>query len=261
MNMVMNNDGSGNLEQADSLANPHTWSEVARKVAPFGQFDIVFTNPPFGVNNIIDDTDILSQYDLGAVWDFKDSRWQKRLDKSGNVVLQSSQPPEILFIERCIRFLQPGSGRMAMVVPNGILNNPTYAYIRQWITDNTQVLAVVDMARDLFQPRNDTQTSMVLMRRLTPEERELASSGLLSYECFMAVTERVGHDKRGNTIYRRNENGEDILVEHEEQVDSSALEASTDQVPSITVLDRLIDDELPEAAAAYRTWAKRAAAL
>jgi type I restriction enzyme M protein len=261
MNMVMNNDGSGNLEQADSLANPHTWSEAARKVAPLGEFNIIFSNPPFGVNIIIDDTDILSQYDLAAVWDFRDSRWHKRIDKSGNVVLQSSQPPELLFIERCIRFLKPGTGRMAMVVPNGILNNPTYAYVRQWIMDNTQVLAIVDMARDLFQPRNDTQTSMVLMRRLTPDEQDLAVSGSLSYECFMAVTERVGHDKRGKTIYRRNADGEDVLVEHEEHVDSSVLETSAGQIPTVTVLDRLVDDELPEAADAYRVWARQAAAL
>ncbi len=259
MNMVMNNDGSGNLEQANSLANPHTWSQEARKVAMLGEFDIVFTNPPFGVNIIIDDTEILSQFDLAAVWNFKDSTWEKRLDKGGNVALQSSQPPEILFIERCVQFLKPGTGRMAMVVPNGILNNPAYAYIRQWIMANTQVLAVIDMARDLFQPRNDTQTSMVLMRRLSPQEQELASSGRMSYECFMAVTERIGHDKRGKTIYRRNEKGEDILVEHEEYADASVLESPT-HMPSITVLDRLIDDELPEAAAAYRAWVRQVAA-
>lgn len=254
MNMVMNNDGSGNLEQANSLAHPHTWSEEARKLAPLGGFDIVFTNPPFGVNIIIDDTEILSQFDLAAVWDFRDGRWQKRLDKASNVVLQNSQPPEILFIERCIQFLKPGTGRMAMVVPNGILNNPAYGYIRQWIMNSTQVLAVIDMARDLFQPRNDTQTSMVLMRRLSDQERELASSSQFSYECFMAVTERIGHDKRGKTIYRRNEKGEDILVEHEEHEDPTAMESPTGQMPSVTVWDRQIDDELPEAAAAYRAW-------
>ncbi len=175
------------------------------------------------------------------------------------MVLQNSQPPEILFIERCIQFLKPDTGRMAMVVPNGILNNPTYGYIRQWIMDNTQVLAVIDMARDLFQPRNDTQTSMVLMRRLSVQEQELASSGRLSYDCFMAVTERIGHDKRGKTIYRRNEKGEDILAEHEEREDPIAIDAPTGQMPPVKVLDRLIDDELPEAAAAYRAWVDAAA--
>ena len=60
-----------------------------------------------------------------------------------------------------------------------------------------KIVAVVDMARDLFQPKNDTQTSMLLMRRLAPEERRLAEVGRLDYPVFMAVTQKIGHDKRG----------------------------------------------------------------
>jgi type I restriction enzyme M protein len=77
---------------------------------------------------------------------------------------------------------------------------------------NTQIIAVVDMDRDLFQPKNDTQTSMVLMRRLSRDERELAAKGKLDYPVFMAVTHKIGHDKRGKIIYRRTETGEDLLV-------------------------------------------------
>ncbi len=126
-----------------------------------------------------------------------------RTDTRGEKVLQKSQPPEILFIERCVQFLVEGSGRMAMVIPNGILNNPALGYVRQWMLRNTQIIAVVDMDRDLFQPKNDTQTSMVLMRRLSNEERKLAAKGKLDYPVFMAVTHRIGHDKRGNVVYRR----------------------------------------------------------
>jgi type I restriction enzyme M protein len=43
-----------------------------------------------------------------------------------------------------------------MVVPNGILNNPGLAYVRDWLTTRTQILGIVDMQRDLFQPHNDT---------------------------------------------------------------------------------------------------------
>jgi len=32
------------------------------------------------------------------------------------------------------------------------------------------------------------------------------------YEIFMAQVKAIGHDKRGNTVYRRNEEGEEILV-------------------------------------------------
>ena len=125
MNMLMNNDGEGGLFQANSLANPHAWAQEATKRVSLGSVDVLFTNPPFGANIVIDDSSILEQYDLAARWDDQeDGSWVMRTDKNGDRVLQKSQPPEILFIERCVQFLVEGTGRMAMVIPNGILNNP-----------------------------------------------------------------------------------------------------------------------------------------
>jgi type I restriction enzyme M protein len=255
MNMVMNNDGSGGLFQANSLANPHTWTPEASKGVPLASIDVLCTNPPFGANIVIDDEEILGQYDLAAMWDQgKEGSWKLRRDSSGNKVLQGSQPPEILFIERCVQFLKPGTGRMAIVVPNGILNNPALGYVRQWMLQNTQVLAVVDMARELFQPKNDTQTSMVLMRRLSEDERVAVEAGKLTYECFMAFTEKVGHDRRGNTLHRRNEQGEDVVVVHKEFVVEKDQETGEETLKEIDVKELLVDDELPEVAEAYLHW-------
>jgi type I restriction enzyme M protein len=255
MNMVMNNDGSGGLYQANSLANPHTWDPDAAKAVPLGSIDVLCTNPPFGANIVIDDEEILDQYKLAAMWDTQDDgTWKLRVDSHGNKVLQGSQPPEILFIERCVQLLKPGTGRMAMVIPNGILNNPALGYVRHWMLENTQVLAVVDMARDLFQPKNDTQTSMVLMRRLDESERAQANAGQLDYETFMALTEKIGHDRRGNTLYRRNEHGEDIVVVHKEHVIETDKDTGVQTIKEIEVRELLIDDELPEVAEAYLHW-------
>jgi type I restriction enzyme M protein len=255
MNMVMNNDGEGGLFQANSLANPHTWLNEAAERVQLGSVDVVFTNPPFGANIVIDDQTILDQYELAAMWDKQeDGSWVMRVDKQGNKVLQKSQPPEILFIERCVQFLVEGSGRMAMVIPNGILNNPALGYVRQWIMHNTQIIAVVDMARDLFQPKNDTQTSMVLLRRLSSEERELAAKNKLNYPVFMAVTHKIGHDKRGNVIYRQTETGEDLIVLRTEEVVEIDPDSDNERIMKVQVKDKVIDDELPEVAAAFRQW-------
>lgn len=255
MNMVMNNDGEGGLHQANSLANPHSWEPSAARAVPLGSIDVLVTNPPFGANIVIDDDEVLSQFDLAAVWDQQDDgSWLIRLDKSGNRVLQKSQPPEILFIERCVQFLVPGTGRMAMVIPNGILNNPALAYVRQWMMHNTQILAVVDMHRDLFQPKNDTQTSMVLMRKLSEEERDQASTSRLDYPVFMAVAEKVGHDRRGTTLYRRTETGDDVVVLREEPVVEIDQKTGQEVLKTVEVNERLVDDELPEVADAYREW-------
>jgi len=255
MNMVMNNDGSGGLWQANSLVNPHSWTPALRDRVPLGSIDVIVSNPPFGANIPVDDEEVLSQYDLAAVWDIDDDgNYAIRLDKHKSRVLQKSQPPEILFIERCLQLLRPGTGRMAMVIPNGILNNPGLTYVRRWLLTRAQVLAVVDMNRDLFQPKNDTQTSMVLLRRLSPEEEAIAEKSGLDYPVFMAIAEKVGHDKRGNVIYRRTPEGQDVLVSRTEQVKQIDRASGEEVVETITVTDKQVDDELPDVAVAYRDW-------
>ena len=255
MNMVMNNDGSGGLWQANTLANPRTWHPEAYSRIGLGTIDCIVANPPFGANIVIDDHEVLDQYELAAVWDRDDEgRWHARRDRNGAYVLQKSQPPEILFIERCVQLLKPGTGRFALVIPNGILNNPAFGYVRTWLMQNTQVLAVVDMARELFQPKNDTQTSMVLARRLTPAEKAAAEDGALEYAMFMAVTERIGHDKRGNTLYRRTEAGDDVLVSRTDTVTDIDAVTGEEVLTSVTVQERQVDDDLPDAATAFLRW-------
>jgi len=220
-----------------------------------GSMSVVVTNPPFGANIVIDEENVLGQYELAAMWDEQeDGSWQMRLDIHGQKVLQKSLPPEILFIERCLQFLVEGSGRLAMVIPNGILNNPALGYVRQWILRNAQVLAVVDMARELFQPKNDTQTSMLLLRRFSDVERVAMAAGKLDYEIFMAVAERVGHDKRGNTLWRRTETGEDVVAIRTETVMEIDPASGSEILASVEVRDRLVDDELPDVATAYLRW-------
>jgi type I restriction enzyme M protein len=255
MNMVMNNDGSGGLFQADSLANPHTWDTDARTTVPLGSIDVLFTNPPFGANLTINDKRVLGQFELGARWDRQaDKSWSIRRTDKGETILQGSQPPEILFIERCVQFLKPGSGRMAVVIPNGILNNPALGYVRQWLLQNTQVLAVVDMARELFQPKNDTQTSMLLARRLSAQEKELATKQQLDYPIFMAIAERIGHDKRGSTVFRRTPDGDDLVVVRHDSVDFIDAETGQHRTREVELRERVVDDELPEVAVEYREW-------
>lgn len=255
MNMVMNNDGEGGLFQANSLAHPHRWSPGAAERVPLGSIDVLFTNPPFGTKIVIDDEEILEQYELAAFWDKDEAgRWTMRKDAAGHKVLSKSQPPEILFIERCLQLLKPGNGRMGMVIPNGILNNPALEHVRAWILRNAQVLAVVDMARELFQPGNDTQTSMVLMRRLSEAERAAAAGRGLDYAVFMAVAEKIGHDKRRNPLFRRHPDGSEVLVTRRELVAQIDPATGEESLHPVDVKERVLDDELSDVAVAYRTW-------
>ena len=133
MNMVMSGDGHGNIFTFNSLHFPKGGDEDAKEAQECGMrcdamhggsFDFVFTNPPFGAKIPIDDPEILRQFELGRRWRKDGDSWYKTDD------LQKSQPPEILFIERCYQFLKEG-GKMAIVLPDGILGNPEYREM-QW---------------------------------------------------------------------------------------------------------------------------------
>jgi type I restriction enzyme M protein len=222
MNMVVHGDGSVNMVHANSLAHPSTWSdEVLERLFPedvrknggvanlrnslktlerpseveqfLSKFDIVVTNPPFGTKALIDDPSILSQFEI---WTFESTSKRKAL------------PPEQLFIERCLQFLKPG-GVLGIVLPDSILSNPGLVWIRKWILLKAYVVASVDMPTETFEPHTGTQTSILILRKKYPEEQKLQKT----YEIFMAIPEKVGHDRRGNPVYKLTSEGEIALDE------------------------------------------------
>ena len=252
MNMVMNNDGSGGLYQANSLEAPVLWSEALRQRDLIGRVDFVFTNPPFGSKIPIDDPAILEKYDLAHVWDYnrEEDRYYIREPRQ----LQKSQPPEILFVELCVQFLKPGTGRMAIVLPDGILGAPGLAYVREWIFEKTRVLGSIDLHPDTFQPKNSTQTSLLILERKHANEIELESAvgKKKDYEVFMALANHVGHDKRGHKTFVRDAQGNEILTTREERVREVHDGAVVYRI--IEVKQKVEDDNTTQIAEYFRNW-------
>ncbi len=272
MNMVMNNDGSGNIYRNDSLLPPHEWSqELKQELADalniqvgsittadsIGFFDVIVTNPPFGSKIPVKDGQILEQFQIGYIWrnEQYDTSGQTGWTISPN--LQTSAPPEQLFIERCLQFLKPG-GRLAIVLPDSILGNPGLGYIRHWLLEKTRVIASVDLHADAFQPGNGTQTSVLILQKKTEGEITAEKlSGINPYNIFMAMVEKVGHDKRGNTLFKRDKDGNEIWVTEEN--DSSAdYENSEDDDTNIQPerKTRIIDDQSREVPDLFDQWKK-----
>lgn len=250
MNMVMNNDGAGGLFQANSLLSPVLWNEDLRYKDILGKVDLLFTNPPFGSKIPISEPSILEQYDLGHKWKY-DSDTDSWLKSNG---LQKSQPPEILFIERCVQFLRPGTGRMAIVLPDGILGSPGSGYVREWILRNTRILASIDMHPDTFQPFVSIQTSVLILERKTEEliRLEAAAREINDYPVFMAVANHIGHDKRGNVTYVRDSKGFEIV----EQVDTPVKDwdDGTPVYRTLTIKRKVTDDNTLQIANGFRQW-------
>jgi len=266
MNMVMNNDGSGNILRTDSLLHPHQWdssfknhltktlgipAEDLRSPKDLSLFDVIMTNPPFGGRLPISDKETLQQYELGHFWTpSENGRWEKTEE------IQTSQPPEILFIERCWQFLKP-SGRMGIVLPDGILGNPKLEYVRYWIVTHCWVVASIDLHPDTFQPNNGTQTSVLILQRKTDEDmlREIKQNQLSDYEMFMAQIQAMGHDKRGNIIYRRDESGQELLFPQEGDPTQLFEIDSKEQVTARNLSKvKQIDDDTPEVADEFLRW-------
>ena len=126
-----------------------------------GSVDLLFTNPPFGSKIPVADPTILEQYDLGHIWAYDKAAdsWTK------TDALQKSQPPELLFIERCVQFLKPGAGRAAIVLPDGVLGPPGPPTSGNGFFAILAALASIDLHADTFQPFVSVQTSLLVLER------------------------------------------------------------------------------------------------
>ncbi|WP_028575041.1 N-6 DNA methylase [Desulfonatronovibrio hydrogenovorans] len=269
MNMVMNNDGSGNIFQTDSLLPPHAWDADFRKnlaraldvkesalrsCDKVNFYDVIVTNPPFGSKIPIKDSHILEQYELGHIWERdKNNRDRWKLTKR----LQKSVPPEHLFIERCLQLLKPG-GRMGIVLPDSILGAPGLGYIREWLIRKTRILASIDLHADTFQPRNGTQTSVLFLQKKDEKQvvEEEKTGNMADYPIFMATVERVGHDKRGNPLFKRDKHGNEILVPDVEIIELDQIADGT-RTSRIESKRKVIDDQTELVPNVFHQWRKQ----
>ncbi|MCB0536761.1 MAG: N-6 DNA methylase [Bacteroidetes bacterium] len=247
MNMVMAGDGHANIFHVNSLAYPN-WehpeeiekinASISRSLSEmkdldnaYGsdareKFDMVFTNPPFGAKVKVEQ-EIASQYHLSAY----------------------SDAPEVLFIEACYNFLKPG-GKMAIVLPDGILGNPNTLPVREWILDKYKILASVDLAVEAFLPQVGVQASLLFLQKKTEIERQLAQDSDEDYDVFMAIAEKLGKDRRGNPIYLRDEDGAELLFDTETQYLVNKKEG-TSEVKTRREKLKQLDDDLPKITEAY----------
>lgn len=269
MNMVMNNDGSGNILQTNSLLPPHEWTEefrtrladalhinksTLRNHNSIAYFDVIVTNPPFGSKIPIKDESVLKQFELAHIWteNKKTGVWTMT-DR-----LQSSVPPEILFIERCTQLLVPG-GRMGIVLPDSILGSPGLEYIREWMIKYHRIVASIDLHADTFQPRNGTQTSVLILQKKTQDQidSEEKSGKMADYNIFMAMVERVGHDKRGNPLFKHDKEGNEILVPDTNSVLVLGQTSEGARTVAQQQKVKVEDDQTPDVPAIFAEWKKQ----
>jgi len=201
--MAIVGDGRGGVFCENSLLPPSEWHPRTQEAIKLGSFDILFTNPPFGTKIPIKGQHVLSQYNLGYKW--KKNKQSGVMEKT--TTLHDDQPPQLLFLERCLQFLKPG-GRMGIVLPEAVFGMPTYEYVVIFIRQKAKILGIVSMPEALFKTsgKGGTHTkTCILFLENTPTTED--------YDIFMADVKWCGHDSRGNRTIRRDAADNEILLD------------------------------------------------
>ena len=207
MNMIIHDDGHTNIVGNDALDFLQSIENKNRNVSA-GKFDIILTNPPFGA--VIRRTEkrdgYLEQFELmrylGKDYPLHTDISGEDVDagaKAGRNAVRprASVKTEIAFIERIHSFLKPGTGRAAVVLPDGILTNSSLQGVRHWILSHFQILAVVSLPQIAFSHYDaGVKASIVFLRRLADSETPNDDDAI-----FMALAENIGYDATGRKTF------------------------------------------------------------
>ena len=180
MNMIIHDDGHTNVIGFDTLEEVNKMSNKNPEFRK-NHFDIIVTNPPFGANVKRSEHPYLEKFELG-----------KKTDAKGKIKAMDNQKTEVLFIERCIEFLKPGTGRMAIVLPDGILTNSSLQPVRNFLMEKCQIFAIVSLPQFTFTHFGaGVKSSLVFVRKKIEQEK------LGRYPIFMAIAEHIGYNATG----------------------------------------------------------------
>lgn len=233
MYMVMVDDGHAGIFTANSLEKLKILAEKTGRIRK-ECCNVIMTNPPFGAKGKISRKDILENFELGYRW--KQDKATKiytiseKIEKNllGGKKKGDGQIPDVLFIERCYEFLQPG-GRLAIVLPDGDLSNQTLAYVRQWLTSKMLVVGVISLPPHTFVPFGAGPKSSVLICVKPLKNCAVPDK----YPVFFSRLNKIGYDVRGKVVYRRDKNGNVIgkdgkVIDQDEESISTYGEVDTD---------------------------------
>ncbi|MGA8494396.1 MAG: N-6 DNA methylase [Xanthobacteraceae bacterium] len=181
MNMIMHGDGHGGVHHHDGFLNVNGIFE--------GRFDIILTNPPFGASvepsDVVHDSDVSTSRSaekryIEEYGDLYTEAIERVRAAVGQPIASLFQLPrngtsniktEILFIERCLSLLKPG-GRLGIVLPEGVFNNPSLTYVREFCENRAYIRAVVSLPPETFLSSGaSVRASLLFLQKFTDEEQ------------------------------------------------------------------------------------------
>jgi type I restriction enzyme M protein len=232
MNMIMHGDGHGGVHHHDGFLNINGIFE--------GRFDIILTNPPFGANvepsdKILEEQVILPEEVereyariYGDAYKLALARVRAAKNKpiaeifilpkaKGNSTLGKIRT-ELLFIERCLDLLKPG-GRLGIVLPESVFNNPSLAYVREFCENRAFIRAVVSLPPETFISSGaSVKASLLFMQKFTTKEQT-------DFNEKMVAADKETREKYAEDIAKRTKELENAIERAKEDRDSEARKA------------------------------------
>lgn len=144
---------------------------------PFGKFDKLLANPPFGSK---------TQEDMAeeVTYNGKYSKDDNSLEVHGET--------EALFLKRSVELLRPG-GELAIVVPKNIIKGSGYDDLQNWLLKNTVIESVIHLPLSAFRPFGSDVKTVVLHVRKRDED-------ITQGPVYFDAARYVGHDATGREI-------------------------------------------------------------
>lgn len=191
--MLIAGDGKSHIYRVNSL-DSRDWAgrpdDLTTSVTP-GFADVLLTNPPFAGKIVA--PEVLGAYDLAYKGE---PATRKRVNR---------QTRDVLFIEKSVTLLKPG-GRMAIVLPQGNLNNLNSTFARQWLKSRGRILAVIGLHPNTFKPFTNTKTSVVFFQKW-----KKTNDAQQDYPIFMGINREPVKDSSGRYVYATGRDGRPLV--------------------------------------------------
>lgn len=171
INLIMHGDGWNNIYQGDTLKSDKLENNF---------FDLILANPPFTIPYTF--TDVLSKYELG--------------------IGKESEELDILFVEKSLKMLKPGSD-MFIILPEGLLNIKKYRYFRSWLLAKADILMSVSLPEGAFIPfGGSVSKTCILALRKKGKENYIPPKHV-----FLARAKEIGYEvgKKTYTLKSKND--------------------------------------------------------
>lgn len=174
--MMLHDDGHTNIRNLDALLSFENYPDIVALSDSEDNtpevFSMILTNPPFGSIMRQEVMEMVGRFQLG----------QKK----------KSLPLEILGLERCFHFLKPG-GKLAIVLPDGLLKNKSSIFVRNWIENVAKIKAVISLPEEAFNPYGAmVKTSLCVFQKYKNNEKKNKES-----KVFLCELENIGFDATG----------------------------------------------------------------